>query len=125
MTIIEAYGALFDRNFALPWIGHWVGLGFIEDFFAVAVLAGLATFTVLRIKQAPERLERKSRFYGSHTGPAWQILGMIFLVILTLLLYRGRPGQHRRLPVRTQPVGLRVLDRRPSCWPRSAPPPTT
>jgi Fe-S oxidoreductase len=89
LTILEAYGALFDRNFAIWWIGHWTVLGFLEDFFAVGVLAGLATFTVLRIRQAPERLERKSRFYGSHTGPAWQILGMIFLVILTLLLYRG------------------------------------
>ncbi len=89
LTIIEAYGAIFDRNFAIPLIGRWTVLGFFEDLFAAAVLAGLATFTVLRIRQAPERLDRGSRFYGSHTGPAWRILGMIFLVILTLLLYRG------------------------------------
>src|SRR5262245_17557077 len=89
LTIIEAYGALFDRNFAIPLIGHWTALGFVEDLFAVAVLVGLATFTVVRVRQAPHRLERGSRFYGSHTGPAWRILGMIFLVILTLLMYRG------------------------------------
>ena len=23
LTIIEAYGALFSRTFAFPWIGHW------------------------------------------------------------------------------------------------------
>ena len=88
-TILEAYGALFDKNFHIPLIGTWGALGFIEDFFAVAVLAGLATFVVLRRKQDPARIERSSRFYGSHTTAAWQILGMIFLVILTLLIYRG------------------------------------
>ena len=43
-TILEAYGALFDRDFAIPVIGHWALLGFLEDFFAVAVLVSLATF---------------------------------------------------------------------------------
>ncbi len=89
LTILEAYGALFVRDFAIPLVGRWPLLGFAEDLFAVAVLVGLATFTVLRIRQAPERLQRGSRFYGSHTGPAWRILFMILLVILTLLLYRG------------------------------------
>src|SRR6516164_1153750 len=23
LTIIESYGALFNRTFSLPWIGHW------------------------------------------------------------------------------------------------------
>ena len=29
------------------------------------------------------------RFYGSHTRAAWVILGMIALVVITLLIYRG------------------------------------
>jgi Fe-S oxidoreductase len=89
ITIVEAYGALFDPDFAFWFIGHGRALGFLEDFFAVAVLAALATFTILRIRQAPERQQRKSRFYGSHTRAAWEILGMIALVVITLLLYRG------------------------------------
>jgi len=40
-TIIEAYGDLFQRNFAIPGIGHSFALGFLEDLFAVAVLAAL------------------------------------------------------------------------------------
>jgi Fe-S oxidoreductase len=89
LTILEAYGALFDKNFAIPIIGRWGIVGFSEDFFVVAVLAGLVTFAVLRRGQDPARIERSSRFYGSHTSAAWQILGMIFLVMVTLLLYRG------------------------------------
>jgi len=88
-TILEAYGALFDRDFAIPVIGRWALLGFLEDFFAVAVLVSLATFSIIRLRQAPARKERDSRFYGSHTGAAWLVLFMIFNVIWTLLLYRG------------------------------------
>ena len=88
-TILEAYGALFDRNFHIPWIGQMSWLAFVEDFFATAVLVSLCVFTVIRIKNAPSKKERASRFYGSHTDAAWAVLGMIALVIITLLLYRG------------------------------------
>ena len=88
-TILEAYGALFDRDFAIPVIGKWALLGFLEDFFAVAVLVSLATFSAIRLAQAPARKQRASRFYGSHTRAAWLVLFMIFNVVWTLLLYRG------------------------------------
>ncbi|MGD0609583.1 MAG: (Fe-S)-binding protein [Streptosporangiaceae bacterium] len=89
LTIIEAYGDLFSRTFAIPGIGHWAFVGFIEDLFAVGVLAGIITFTVIRIRNSPAKRGRASRFLGSHTGAAWVVLGMIFAVIATLLLYRG------------------------------------
>jgi Fe-S oxidoreductase len=89
LTIIEAYGDLFDKRFAIPGIGHWAAIGFLEDLFAVAVLAGIATFAVIRLREDPKRQGRRSRFAGSHTGAAWLVLLMIFLVVATLLLYRG------------------------------------
>src|SRR5215469_6395622 len=90
ITIIEAFGALtISQDFAFPWFGHARWLGFLEDLFAVAVLVAIITFAIIRLRQAPERRHRASRFYGSHTGAAWAVLGMIFLVIATLLLYRG------------------------------------
>ncbi len=89
LTIIEAWGGLFDRDFHIPLVGRWRLVGFLEDFFAVAVLAGIITFAILRVRNAPARKERASRFYGSHTRAAWVILGLISLVVITLLLYRG------------------------------------
>jgi Fe-S oxidoreductase len=89
LTIIEAYGDLFSKTFAIPGIGHWAFIGFVEDLFAVAVLAGLATFTVIRLRNNPKTEGRKSRFAGSHTTAAWITLALIFLVIATLLIYRG------------------------------------
>jgi Fe-S oxidoreductase len=89
LTIIEAYGSLFSPTFALPVIGHWAFIGFLEDLVAVGVLVGLAIFTVIRLRENPKREGRRSRFSGSHTGAAWLVLAMIFLVIATLLIYRG------------------------------------
>ncbi len=89
LTIIETYGDLFSRTFAIPGIGHWEVIGFAEDLFAVGVLAGIITFTVIRLRNDPHREGRASRFFGSHTRAAWVVLGMIFGVIVTLLLYRG------------------------------------
>jgi Fe-S oxidoreductase len=89
LTIIEAYGDLFSKTFAIPGIGHWAFIGFTEDLLAVAVLVGIVTFAVIRLRNDPRREGRASRFSGSHTGAAWLVLLMIFLVIATLLLYRG------------------------------------
>jgi Fe-S oxidoreductase len=89
LTIIEAYGDLFSRTFAIPGIGHWAFIGFIEDLFAVGVLAGIVTFTVIRVRNNPRTEGRRSRFFGSHTRAAWVVLWMIAAVIVTLLIYRG------------------------------------
>ena len=89
LTIIEAYGDLFSKHFAIPLIGTWAWVGFLEDLFAVAVLAGIITFAIIRLRNNPEREGRASRFSGSHTGAAWIVLAAIFGVIATLLIYRG------------------------------------
>ncbi len=89
LTIIEAYGDLFDKYFHIPLIGTWDWVGAVEDFFACAVLVALVVFAIIRLKNAPSRLERKSRFYGSHLDAAWLVLLMIAGVMITLLLYRG------------------------------------
>ena len=97
-TIVEAYGDLFNVNFVFPGFGRGRGLGFLEDFFATAILVALLTFTIIRIRQNPARGNRTSRFYGSHTGAAWATLGLIFLVIATLVLYRGAQIDHGHFP---------------------------
>jgi Fe-S oxidoreductase len=95
---LEAYGFLFVRNFHIPLIGRWDALGFLQDFFAVAVLLGIATFAVIRLRSEPKEHGRESRFYGSHTGGAWLILFMIFNVIWTYALVRGSAVNTNNLP---------------------------
>ena len=86
---LEAYGTLFQPNFHIPIVGRWDGLGFLQDFIALAVLAGITTFAIIRLRTEPKEHGRESRFYGSHTGGAWLILFMIFNVVWTYALFRG------------------------------------
>ncbi len=113
-TILEAYGDLFDSQFAVPFIGRGRALGFLEDFFAVAVLVSVVAFAVIRVKTSPKRKDRQSRFYGSHLDAAWVTLGLIAGVIVTLLVYRGAqtnvdhqfPYGHSWAPFASHLVGL-------------------
>jgi Fe-S oxidoreductase/tryptophan-rich sensory protein len=89
LTILEAYGALFIADFAVPVIGTWPIVGFLEDLFGVLVFVGVIIFAVLRLTNNPATHGRDSRFFGSHTKGAWLILFMIFNVVWTLFLYRG------------------------------------
>ena len=89
LTIIEAVGALFDAHFAIPLIGRWRVVGFAEDLIGTLLLISLATFAIIRVRQAPKKIERESRFYGSHTGAAWLVLFLISMVAVTLFGYRG------------------------------------
>src|SRR5262245_32955597 len=86
---LEAYGSLFDSDFHIPLIGTWAVLGFAQDFIALMALFGIIAFAVIRLRNAPERLGRRSRFKGSHLGGAWLVLFMIFNVIWSMLLFRG------------------------------------
>ncbi len=55
---IEAYGVLFNPKFAIPFIGRWPALGFIQDFFALAVLLGITTFAIIRLRSEPKEYGR-------------------------------------------------------------------
>ena len=64
---LEAYGSLLKLLFtggegpmdwAIPLVGHWAVLGFLQDFIAVMALVGLVTFVYIRLKNAPKNLGR-------------------------------------------------------------------
>ncbi|MEJ2869726.1 heterodisulfide reductase-related iron-sulfur binding cluster [Actinomycetospora sp. OC33-EN08] len=95
---IEAYGALFVEDFHIPLIGRSPILGFLQDFIAVMVLLSIITFGIMRVQQDPERKERSSRFYGSHTSGAWIVLFLIFNVVWTLFAFRGVSSAAGNLP---------------------------
>jgi Fe-S oxidoreductase len=103
LTIVEAYGHLFTDTFAIPLIGRSPVLGFLEDFFGVAVGLGLIAFAVIRRRNEPKRRGRDSRFYGSHTRAAWVVLGMIGLVIATLFGIRAAQLAHGTSPWQETP----------------------
>jgi Fe-S oxidoreductase len=102
---LEAYGSLLgllfgrDRlDWAIPVVGHWAVLGFLQDFIAMMALFGIATFVWIRLRNAPKDLGRRSRFFGSHLSGAWITLFMIFNVIWTMFLFRGASSGLGTLP---------------------------
>jgi Fe-S oxidoreductase len=82
-TIVEVGGQVVDPSFELPVIGRTRWLGLVQDLFAAGVLVGIALALGIRLGQRPER------FVGSHHADAYRILGLIFLIIVTLFLGRG------------------------------------
>ncbi|MCG5215354.1 heterodisulfide reductase-related iron-sulfur binding cluster [Streptosporangium soli] len=104
---LEAYGVLIQGgitgtpDFHIPLVGTWAVLGFLQDFIAVAALLGLIAFAVIRVKNSPKKLGRKSRFSGSHLGGAWLVLFMIFNVIWTMFLFRGAAINTGNFPYRS------------------------
>src|SRR3978361_545389 len=88
---LEAYAVLISRDPEWSWFvfGNWAVLGFLQDFIAVMCLVGIGTFWWIRIVNNPKNQGRKSRFFGSHLGPAYFTLFMIFNVIWSLFLFRG------------------------------------
>ena len=56
---LEAYGILLSTNekWAIPVVGHWEILGFLQDFIAVMCLVGLLTFIAAALRRYP---------YGGH-----------------------------------------------------------
>ncbi len=89
LTVVEAFGELFVEGFAFPIIGTWPVVRFLEDLFALLVVIGVVTFALIRLRNNPAKEGRWSRFFGSHVSGAWLVLLMIFLVVVTLVVYRG------------------------------------
>jgi len=88
---VEAYAVLLTRDPEWQWFvfGSWPVLGFLQDFIAVMCLLGLMVFWAIRLRNQPQQMGRKSRFFGSHLGPAYFTLFMIFNVLWTMFLFRG------------------------------------
>jgi Fe-S oxidoreductase len=94
-TIIEAFGAVFERGFHLPLIGRWGPLGALQDFFIVAVLLGvLAAFAIRKV-------QRPGRFTGSHLREADYILVAIGTIMVTILFSRATQIALDRFPYDT------------------------
>ena len=89
ITVITAFAELVIENFAVPFIGTWPLIRFLEDLFAVLVFVGIVMFAIIRMVNNPAKQGRASRFFGSHTKGAWLVLVMIFLVVFTLITYRA------------------------------------
>jgi Fe-S oxidoreductase len=82
-TILIAMIGAVDRDATLPWLGHQGWFAVMVDLFAVLVLVGVIGAVFIR------KVQRPSRFEGSHLGEADLILALIAGIVTTLLLWHA------------------------------------
>ncbi len=82
-TILEAMLAIVDPDWTLPYLGHAAWFAFVVDLFAVMVILGVAAAFWIR------KVQRPSRFEGSHMGEADRILLTILAIVVSLLLWNA------------------------------------
>jgi Fe-S oxidoreductase len=91
-TLITAFGQLFDPTWAIPGLGHWVVYEVLTE--AIAALTGLGIIALILVRQKnhPRRLERKSRFLGSTFWQAYYVEATIIGIVVCVALLRGLEG---------------------------------
>ena len=89
LTLAQATMQLFDPHAVLPLIGHFFPYEWITEFFAVTGLLGIIALIIIRQRNHPRDLNRKSRFFGSNFWQAYYVEFTILMVALCIALLRG------------------------------------
>ena len=87
LTLVTAYGQLFDPRFALPVIGHWVVYEWASELIAWGGL--LAIVFLMAVRFGLRNGGRASRFFGSRTWQAVYVELTILGIVLCVLALRA------------------------------------
>ncbi|MEP7368954.1 MAG: heterodisulfide reductase-related iron-sulfur binding cluster, partial [Dermatophilaceae bacterium] len=89
LTLVTAYGQLFDPNFALPLIGRFFPYEWATELIAWASLVGIVVLISIRQRNHPRSLGRRSRFFASTFWQAYYVELTILGVVILVLTLRG------------------------------------
>jgi Fe-S oxidoreductase len=92
LTIVQAYGQLFQADWTLPLLGGFVPYEMYVEFFALMTTLGILTLITIRLLNLPSRAGRKSRFTGSTAWQAYFVEYVILTIGVCILLLRGLEG---------------------------------
>lgn len=88
-TLVTAYGQIFDADFALPLIGHWVPFDWMVELLAWTMLVSIAGLIIVRLVRHPKRVGRGSRFTGSTMWQGYYVEWTIVGVGACIVVLRG------------------------------------
>jgi len=89
LTLITAYGQLFNPDFALPIIGHFPPFNWLVEGLAWLMVLAIAFLIVVRLGNRPDTKGRNSRFYGSTMWQAYYVEITILIVGLAVISLRA------------------------------------
>ncbi|MGW4802571.1 (Fe-S)-binding protein [Kitasatospora sp. NPDC004272] len=92
LTLVNAFGQLFDAEFVLPVIGHWLPWNVFVELIGTLTTLGILTLMVIRLLSLPSRAGRKSRFAGSIAWQAFYVEYTILGIGLCIMMLRGLEG---------------------------------
>jgi ferredoxin len=89
LTLITAYGQLFNPEFALPIIGHFPPFNWLVEGLAWLMVISILFLIAVRLGNRPDEKGRKSRFYGSTMWQAYYVEITILVVGLAVISIRA------------------------------------
>ncbi|MFI6337682.1 Fe-S oxidoreductase, partial [Streptomyces sp. NPDC050535] len=91
-TLVNAFGQLFQADWVLPIVGHWLPYEVFVEFIGLMTVLGILTLIVIRQLSTSDKPGRKSRFAGSNTGQAYFVESVILIIGLAIMTLRGMEG---------------------------------
>ncbi|MGP4002482.1 Fe-S oxidoreductase, partial [Streptomyces sp. 8N706] len=92
LTIVTAYGQLFQADWTLPVLGGFLPYEMYTEFIALATTVGILVLIAIRLMNLPTRAGRKSRFAGSKAWQAYFVEYVILTIGVCILALRGLEG---------------------------------
>jgi Fe-S oxidoreductase len=89
-TLLTAFGQLFDAEFALPLIGHWVVFEWATELIAWLMLMSILGLIAIRLLNLPTGASgRYSRFFGSRMWQGYFVETVILGIGVCIVVLRG------------------------------------
>ncbi|MCW2700135.1 MAG: Fe-S oxidoreductase, partial [Blastococcus sp.] len=89
LTLVEAFGEVWNPAFHLPLIGEWSLWNLFVDIIGTGTILGIVYLIIRRQRDHPRRQGRKSRFAGSNEGRGYFVEAVVLLVGLCILGIRA------------------------------------
>ncbi|WP_269855555.1 (Fe-S)-binding protein [Streptomyces sp. RPT161] len=92
LTIVNAFGQLFQADWVLPIIGDWLPYEIFVEFIGTTTTLGILALIIIRQISKPNRPGRKSRFAGSNFGQAYFVEAVILIIGICIMTLRALEG---------------------------------
>jgi hypothetical protein len=89
LTLVEAFGEVWNPAFHLPLIGEWSLWNLFADVIGAGTIVGILYLIYRRQKDHPRRQGRTSRFAGSNEGRGYFVEAVVLTVGICILLIRA------------------------------------
>ncbi len=90
LTLVTAFGQLFDADFALPLIGTWIVFEWVTEAITWLMLLSILALAATRMLTRPHGpAARRSRFFGSSMWQGYFVEGVIVGIAVCILTLRG------------------------------------